>query len=67
MVSLKHSDTHGLLYPSQTFDLVLCTEVLEHVSDPKLVLKEIKRVMIRNGIVIIEMDSGSVRFNLVWY
>ena len=66
-LQLKHADAHNLSYPSQTFDLVLCTEVLEHVSNPKLVLKEIKRVLTKNGIAIIEMDSGSILFNLIWY
>lgn len=64
---LLNKDAHKIPYKSNTFDVVICTEVLEHVQDPKLVIKEIKRVLKKEGIGIIEMDSGNLLFRVVWY
>ncbi len=36
---------------SSTFDAVLCTRVLEHVSDPHLVVKELHRVLRPGGVL----------------
>lgn len=66
-LNLEVSDAHKLPYISKTFDLVICTEVLEHVIDPDNVLKEIKRVLTDDGVAIIEMDSGNILFRVVWY
>lgn len=54
-------------YKANCFDIVICTEVLEHVENPQMVLQEIKRVLKKGGIAIIELDSGSILFSLVWY
>ena len=35
---------YNLSYKSKTFDLILCLEVLEHLSSPEIALEEIKRV-----------------------
>lgn len=61
------SDAHKLPYSAGTFDLVVCTEVLEHVDDPVKVLTEIKRVLKKDGKAIIELDSGSILFSTVWF
>lgn len=34
----------ALPFPSEVFDLVLCTEVLEHLLSPRVALRELKRV-----------------------
>jgi SAM-dependent methyltransferase len=38
------ADLRGLPFPDDAFDLVICTEVLEHVEQPKTVLRELGRV-----------------------
>jgi SAM-dependent methyltransferase len=42
-----------------TFDLVLCTEVLEHVPDPAAVVREICRVLKPGGTVLLTAPLGS--------
>ncbi len=66
-LKLKQADAHKLPYPNNSFDVVICCEVLEHVEDPKRVLREISRVMTPNGSLVIEIDSGNFLFQLVWY
>lgn len=60
-------DAHKLPFKKNSFDVVVCTEVLEHVIDPVEVLKEIKRVLKPNGIGVIEMDTGNILFKIAWY
>ena len=47
------SDINEMPVDDASFDIVLCTEVLEHVSDPKLAIKEMIRVLKPGGKLII--------------
>ncbi|MBI4058759.1 class I SAM-dependent methyltransferase [Candidatus Microgenomates bacterium] len=60
-------DAHRLPFKDNTFDLVICYETIEHVVKPETVLSEIRRVMKKNGIAIVTMDSGSLLFRIVWW
>ncbi len=46
-------DATILPFPSRAFDLVLCTEVLEHVPDPDATMREIRRVIADRGTLIL--------------
>ncbi len=62
-----YADAHKLPFKNESFDLVICTEVLEHVENPEKVLTEIKRVLTPKGIAMVEMDTGNILFRLVWH
>lgn len=64
---LIYGDAHALPFNNNSFDLVVCAEVLEHVLKPEQVLDEIKRVLRKDGTAIIEMDTGNYLFKLAWY
>lgn len=66
-VEFKVADAHDIPYKDETFDVIVCTEVLEHVDDPWQVVMEIKRVLKTGGLAIIELDSGSWLFSIIWY
>lgn len=66
-IRFVHADAHKLPFQDDSFDMIVCTEVLEHVTNPKGVLKEIRRVLKQHGAVVIEMDTGNILFNIVWY
>ncbi len=66
-LKLINCDAHALPFKNNSFDTVICCEVLEHVGNPERVLKEIKRVLSSNGIVVIEIDSGNFLFKIAWY
>ena len=46
-------DAANIPFPEQHFDVVICSELLEHVSEPVIVLREIYRVLRENGVVLI--------------
>lgn len=43
-LTLKKGDIYHLQYKANSFDIVLCTEVLEHLEDPAKALQELLRV-----------------------
>ena len=46
-------NTHPLPYPDASFDLVTCSEVLEHVENYRAVLREIYRVLKPGGLMVV--------------
>jgi ubiquinone/menaquinone biosynthesis C-methylase UbiE len=52
-------DASSIPVPNNSFDAVLCTEVLEHVPEPIKVLKEIGRIVTKNGRAFISAPLGS--------
>lgn len=45
------SDLANIPFPTECFDAVICTQVLEHVNDPSAVLFELNRVLKTNGVL----------------
>lgn len=66
-IKFKVADAHKIPYKKNTFDLVICTEVLEHLDDPQIAILEIKRVLKKGGFAVIELDSANLLFSIVWY
>lgn len=46
---IPHQDLCALTFPAETFDLVLCNELFEHVQDLELAFQEIARVLKGGG------------------
>ena len=53
------SDAAGMPVETGSFDVVLCTEVLEHVPEPVRVVQEIARVLRPGGRLILTAPLGS--------
>lgn len=66
-INFKVAPGDELPFSKASFDLVLCYETIEHVEDPFSVLREIKRVLKRDGTCLLAMDSGSWLFRAVWF
>lgn len=47
------ADIQSMPFLDEEFEIILCTEVLEHVIDPKLAISEMKRVLKKGGILIL--------------
>ena len=43
-ITIKKGDIYKLPYKDNSFDVVICSEVMEHLEDPEKALKELKRV-----------------------
>ncbi len=43
-LSIQQGDAYSLPFKQNTFDLTICTEVLEHLSEPQKVIVEARRV-----------------------
>lgn len=46
-------DAHNLPFDDETFEVILCTEVLEHLHTPERAVQEMHRVLKPGGIVIL--------------
>jgi SAM-dependent methyltransferase len=52
---VQKGDVTNLAFPEQSFDSVLCIEVLEYVDDPKRALAEIHRVLTPGGTLVLSV------------
>lgn len=59
------ADAQHLPFSDNSFDTIVCSEVIEHLSNPKKSLKEFKRILHPNGELIITTPNISVRWALV--
>ena len=59
-VELKKAPGESIPYPDKFFDKILCSEVIEHVLDPREVLMEISRVMKDDGILSLSIPNENV-------
>ncbi|UCF07842.1 MAG: class I SAM-dependent methyltransferase [Thermoplasmata archaeon] len=50
-------------YKNESFDIVVCSELLEHVPQPEKVLKEIHRILRRGGCAIISTPNAENRLS----
>lgn len=54
------SDITAIPVDDQSFDVVLCTEVLEHVPEPGAAVREFARILCPGGSLLISAPLGSV-------
>ena len=55
-------------FRDESFDLIICTEVLEHLKNPEEMVSEISRVLTRGGKAIISIPSLSLPQTIIlWF
>ena len=59
-VPIKQGFAENLPYANETFDVVYSSHVLEHVNDEAKALAEMRRVLKKNGVLIIGMPSSNM-------
>lgn len=66
-IKLVKADAHKIPFKDREFEVIICCEVLEHVEEPEVVIKEMRRVLKENGTLIVEIDTSNWLFKLIWY
>jgi len=61
-VNVQVASIYKLPFPSDFFDLIICSEVFEHLADEKKGLSEIKRVLKSGGSVIVTVPNENFPF-----
>jgi len=62
-LNIKRGDIYNLVYEDNSFDLVICTEVLEHLENPAKALKEIERVSSKYVLLTVPNEPWFTLFN----
>jgi predicted SAM-dependent methyltransferase len=60
-LALERVDITSIPYPGESFDIVLCSHVLEHVKDDRGALAEIWRVLAPGGYAVIQLPVDTKR------
>lgn len=59
-----HVDAEQLPFADAAFTKIICSEVIEHVVDPSILLAEIKRVLAPGGLVVFTVPNWNSRGTL---
>ena len=52
------ADATAIPFPDHSFDLIICLETLEHANNPWMMSQEIKRVVKKNGAIILSSQQN---------
>lgn len=59
-IEFRVGDISKIDFPENSFDVITCFETIEHVEDHKVSLKELKRVLRLNGVLLISSPNRKV-------
>ena len=57
---VKHMDVQNLPFADNSFDLIICNHVLEHVFDEKKAMRELYRVLAEGGQAILQVPISPI-------
>jgi ubiquinone/menaquinone biosynthesis C-methylase UbiE/uncharacterized protein YbaR (Trm112 family) len=56
-IIIIHGNGQNLPFNAETFDLITCSEVIEHINNPQRALNEMNRVLKKNGRLLLSTPS----------
>jgi len=62
-ICFSQVDLQAIPLPDESVDLIVCSEVLEHVPDSKLAMAELYRVLRKNGTMVFSMPN---KYSYYW-
>lgn len=65
-LNVKTSYLENAGFEENFFDIVTMTDVFEHIPDPKTMLKNVRRVLKKNGILFIKVPNGNYSLLKLW-
>jgi 2-polyprenyl-3-methyl-5-hydroxy-6-metoxy-1,4-benzoquinol methylase len=48
--------------PDESFDVIICTEVIEHIADPPLLMSAFRKILKKNGLLIVTTPNKKRSF-----
>lgn len=57
-IKINDIDNERLPFNDSTFDVVICSEVMEHVFEPERIITEARRVLKRNGVLVLTVPNA---------
>ena len=67
-VKCKKADLNDRIpYPDSSFDVVMCVEVIEHLENPWQLIREINRVLKKNGTAIISTPNNHNWYSRIYF
>ncbi len=64
-LAVAHSEE--LPFRDGVFDMIFCSEVLEHVDHPERLLSEVRRCLKEDGYSIVEVPTETLFFKAIWF
>ena len=62
-----NSDSLILPFEDSLFDLIICTEMFEHLLWPQRLLKEARRILRENGVILVSVPNiTSLTYRIAW-
>ncbi|MBD2743810.1 3-demethylubiquinone-9 3-O-methyltransferase [Coleofasciculus sp. FACHB-1120] len=67
-IDYQHGYSENLPYRANTFDIVVCVDVLEHVADLRQTISEIHRILKPNGLFLFDTINKTFlsKFIMIW-
>jgi len=65
-IKFDKMDICNLKFPDDKFDVIICSEVLEHIKNDEKAFSEIARVLSKNGILLLTVPANSKKNRLVY-
>lgn len=59
ITKLINQDVHNLPFKDETFEIVSALQILEHLEEPEIFLREVNRILKNNGLLIIATPNPS--------
>lgn len=67
MINFVVARAEHLPFENSSFDLVTCFEVLEHLENPALAIKEINRILKGSGHFLALVPTENILFRTIWF
>jgi 2-polyprenyl-6-hydroxyphenyl methylase/3-demethylubiquinone-9 3-methyltransferase len=67
-IDYQHGYSENLPYGANTFDIVVCVDVLEHIADLRQTISEIYRILKPNGLFLFDTinQTFASKFIMIW-
>ncbi len=59
-----HADLTSLPFPDAAFEKIVCYNVIEHIRDQDLAMRELKRVLVPGGVIVL---GTNIRDSICWW